>query len=823
MVVDEKYHTEIGKLVQDGVISDRIVLDGKEYMQAVYNGKLVFNRALYHLEIPDFVISMPAAAFSLKAFLEGGSYKKDFGSTALVAVEFTVEPETIAPNETELTRAGDYTVTQERSGLTLKGSWAQEADKILAYSIKDAKISGVQYMQALASGDVFLDLVANYSGKKIPIWASGKEGKEEDWGGTTSNFLSLTGRSLVSGATFDFNTGEVYAPYLGTTPTSFRAIAEVTYVKIQTEAGELEWSGTAYAYQEANEKYTYSSVYDVSSDVPQSGGTINSEASILTIYISSWYREYQKWTSGADGGSTSSEHTVFITATEGTLSKTSASGSDTVTLSVGQNNTGSSRKISIRVYSTTAGYDKTFTVTQEAFVDVEYWASPELDGSLTSIVIPASGSGVAVRVPIIQNYYKNGQIIETYKATVNATAVTGSSVNGTGTSFSGGLISASSMGTTSYPSGRAVYYLATVTVTGKDGKSYKLTLPSTVEVRQAENIKTTTYGDYVLSVSANPSSGIANTGGTSTITASAQITEKYSWSSGADGGSKLVGSNAFLKTTHGSISPTEITGTNQKATLTLGENLNEFENTATITLYVGNASKTCTVKQNAVSFEFYSNTMAGIGASGGDMVLQLISTRNGKAFPVSLSNVAVSGLSGATVKSVTAISSGDVGAYSVVVSVPANTSTNSRNFTITATQPTSGKTCVWDATQTGVTVAKKKAFFGGSFIFGSDLATGAVNYNLVSVSNSVMSAVGDNYTGGTLSSLRIQLVGANGSVIDYKDFGDVTVQDESTTAITLRSFSNTGGSANVSVQVRYDGAVQQTLGIMMPVLPQSEE
>lgn len=375
-----------------------------------------------------------------------------------------------------------------------------------------------------------------------------------------------------------------------------------------------------------------------------------------------------------------------------------------------------------------------------------------------------------------------------------------------------GKVYAPSLGTTLSDS-RAVAQITSLSIKAVDGSTLSWT--GTVTVYQAANAVTkTTYGAYTLTLSASAATVVA-LGGTVTLSVVCSQAATYTYTSGSSKDVTLNGV-AALSTSRGSLSITSVTGSGSSI-LTIPENTGAARS-VTVTAIAGDGTtqKTATVSQAAVAYGFYSNTLGAIGASGGSLALQLISTRNGKDFAVGKSNVAVSGLSGASVSSVTAVSGGDTGEYSVIVDVPANTSTSSRDFTVTATQPTSGLTYVWEVTQSGIAVTKKKAFFAGTFTFGLNLSTGAVNYGFISVSNSVMSAIGEGYTGGTLSSLQFRLVKADGTVLVTKDIGNVTVSDESTSAVSLLSLSNSSGSADVVVQVRYDGSLQQTCGVMIP-------
>jgi hypothetical protein len=119
------------------------------------------------------------------------------------------------------------------------------------------------------------------------------------------------------------------------------------------------------------------------------------------------------------------------------------------------------------------------------------------------------------------------------------------------------------------------------------------------------------YGEWVITVSANPTS-VSSSGGTSTITASAKRT--IYWESGDV--TEETG-NPTLSTNLGSLSSTA-----SPSTLTLGENTSTSSRTATITASYSGKSATCTVTQAGaeptIEYVFtISPWQVNVGASGG--------------------------------------------------------------------------------------------------------------------------------------------------------------------------------------------------------------
>lgn len=173
-----------------------------------------------------------------------------------------------------------------------------------------------------------------------------------------------------------------------------------------------------------------------------------------------------------------------------------------------------------------------------------------------------------------------------------------SSASGTGFSISGTTVSASVNQTTSSRTGK-------VTLTQNESNK-----TATINLSQSAD-SISSYGEWVITVSANPTS-VPNSGGTSTITASAK--RAVHWASGKV--TEETG-NPTLSTNSGSLS-----SASSPSTLTLGENTSTSSRTATIKATHGGKSATCTVTQAGATptttYTFGINPYSVIvGASGG--------------------------------------------------------------------------------------------------------------------------------------------------------------------------------------------------------------
>lgn len=173
-----------------------------------------------------------------------------------------------------------------------------------------------------------------------------------------------------------------------------------------------------------------------------------------------------------------------------------------------------------------------------------------------------------------------------------------SSASGTGFFISGTTVRASVNQTTSSRTGK-------VTLTQNESNK-----SATINLSQSAD-SISSYGEWVITVSANPTS-VSSSGGTSTITASAKRT--VHWASGKV--TEETG-NPTLSTNLGSLS-----SSSSPSTLTLGQNTSTSSRTATIKATHGGKSATCTVTQAGaeptIEYVFSINPrQVEVGSSGG--------------------------------------------------------------------------------------------------------------------------------------------------------------------------------------------------------------
>lgn len=246
-------------------------------------------------------------------------------------------------------------------------------------------------------------------------------------------------------------------------------------------------------------------------------------------------------------------------------------------------------------------------------------------------------------------------------------------ISGTGFSLSGTTVRASANEGTSNRTG-------TVTITQNESNK-----TATISLSQSAD-SVSSYGDWVVTVSANPNS-IGSSGGTSAIAANAK--RNVYWTSG-DVTTEETTSGIQLSTNLGSISGT---------TLTLGENASTSSRTATITATYSGKSATCTVTQAGaeptIEYVFtISPWQVNVGASGGTGDIGFTSYKLVNGNQISL---------GYSIDSSTLPSWASFNKSTSTFTIQSTTSTTGRTAKVYFDQDESGKRDYAELTQTGYT------------------------------------------------------------------------------------------------------------------------
>ena len=287
--------------------------------------------------------------------------------------------------------------------------------------------------------------------------------------------------------------------------------------------------------------------------------------------------------------------------------------------------------------------------------------------STTAGNIPAAGGDKAVTAVLCTYYNDHRDPDKKENVTVSLSGT------GTGFSLSGNQVLAVNNTTTNARS---------ITVKG----SYNgITSDNSLTITQDAGAKQyASWSDWSVTVSANPET-VANTGGTSVITADAARTRAWTWNGvGGSGGTETDRATPSLSAAGSGFS---LSGT----TLTAGNNTTTSERSCTVTATHAGKSATCTVKQPAGTTGYgdwkvnISASPTTIAAAGGTSTLTCSAARD----------VYTNGVKTGT-ETATPVISGSAAGFSLVgktVSAGNNTSTSTRSITYTATHAGKSASC----------------------------------------------------------------------------------------------------------------------------------
>ena len=425
----------------------------------------------------------------------------------------------------------------------------------------------------------------------------------------------------------------------------------------------------------ANSGYFFDGIYEnnVKQNCSSSPYTFNvTKARTLEVRFKANVITYGNWnvsvsaspTTIAAGGGTS---LITTTATRDILTNGVKTGTETgnPTLSVSgsgfslsgktltaSNNIGSARSCTIT--ATHGGVSKTCTVTQSA-VSITY-GSWVVSVSASPTTIAAAGGTSSITTTATRDIFTNGTKTGTDTGTPSLSA------SGSGFSLSGKTLTASN----NTGSARS----CTVTATHSGVSKTCTVTQSAVSI---------TYGSWVVSVSASPTT-IAASGGTSTISASA-VRDVFTngVKTGTDTGTPTLSASGTGFSLSGKI-------------LTAGNNTGSSRS-CTVTATHGGVSKTCTVTQSAgvITYEY--------SFSVSPTFLSFSSKGETKSFTVSSTRIKfINGTSTGTTENVgytSAVSGAGASGFSVSgtsVIASENPTTDFRDATVTFTQTGSGKT-----------------------------------------------------------------------------------------------------------------------------------
>ena len=761
-----------------------------------YNGEFqrVYNRGEYILEVKGFNLEFEAPEQNVIPVM--GSYKRDYnpytgefdieggdvsysGTYTLDGKEYAYENGFVLPaNNGEKPRSGTIKIVQSRSNLSFECTYEQAARQLLGYIFNRINSVSVSYDEIGSDGGTSIP----YIRVSVLLTKQYTDESTEDYSVSYRGAVTYAAGESY-GATINEDTGVVSIGENTSGGDTNRVVFNVKYLKgtvtiplldEKDQVKEWNWNGSYTVEQQPKfEDYPIidSINYNPSVDIPETMPATDE-------YVRIFYRSQKeiKYHMASNPSNILTEYvdeTLYV-AVNGVVSATTLKdGYGGEDIYVGKNSNTTDRTITLRIYNSDRDYDKTFSLLQYAADVLEYWTKPVLNGRVYVEDIGADGRSSVILVPIRQEKYRYNEVdqrdefVTDYEDSVVAVAIGGNAAPNVGYSFADGEVSADSMGTTVYTDGRLVFTMNSVTVDGIDYSGVTLNLGYTVEIRQAANIRHDEFVDYVLSVSAYPTRGISNLGGTSTISYSAQGRRAVWYDSAPDDVSYNDGYvSASLSASEGTIA-SNVYGEGS-TTLTLGENW-RGEKDVVVTLSADWASASCSVTQDSVVYDLYGVEDVECNGTETLVYVRFVSKRNGRLYEPRFSVDTTK----ARVDSITQ----DASAYIVGVVVFHNNTGSARDIAVTATQArwNEDTTASVIITQAAAAVPSlPKAGVSLDYCMYDDASHSTVSYALRFSAKST-----SQYNGGTLEGVSIQFrdaAGASGNMIDSpRNLGDLTI------------------------------------------------
>ena len=354
--------------------------------------------------------------------------------------------------------------------------------------------------------------------------------------------------------------------------------------------------------------------------------------------------------------------------------------SEILEMTIPENKTESSRGFNYIWTQDESNKKQNYTVTQAA--GVKTYGTPTVYlGNIADI--PASGGTAATPTYTYSQLWGwNGKTNDGGTISSGASVVWSENISG------------SNLGTTAKARTKLGSRTLTVTLNGKSGSA-------SIDVYQAENkITNTTQGEWVVSISANPST-FTEQGGTSQISASARASRTNHWSSGATNAASDATGTPTLSI------PTASTGFSLSGTtLTVAENTTANQRSVVVRATMDTVYKEVTVTQSAylvewrytlttstptLNFDALGTTKSGTISSYREKYI------NGSLVEGSHEGVNIQVKStSAEIQSATA---------AVAITLKENTTTQARTGTVVYEQVGSGKTVTITCSQAAGTVA----------------------------------------------------------------------------------------------------------------------
>ena len=587
-----KYATDVKKLRFNGLL-DRAFFGesvAKEAWRMIYNNEVVFNRAFFELWSKN-TIELEAEGTREKPLykvLDVVSRKKDYDGL-ITEVVFEGADEVIEPNTTDKEKSGTFTIRQRYSNLEIVGTWTQKKDEVKEIEYQYIDSVDVDYDGELPATLSLVNprITIYYVVKK---YYSSNEIKTET---LKTNGVVTYAKGKVqnsSGAYIDTSNGDVYSINLGKNPSPYQEAYVVNEMsgtfqvtdKNGTQTHDWEWSGNKFIYQESNSvRNNGDGYYDIFSAIDGYKDRIGGEATEVGINVYAWYAQPKIWTSGYQETDYSKTYANLSTDV-GTIYPTTVYGDEQAIVSIPQNGN-TERVIHVNVYNSSANYDKTHTITQDAYVANASWSKPTINGSI-EFEIPASGNPVLFIVPVKQIKTLDGKS-NTFEWDAPVVKAVGHAVESSNASFSEGYLSCDSLGKTWFEYGREAFYAERIWVIGKDGEEHEVELDSYIVVRQAQNVRVEDDRSYDISTKFDFDERTID-GDASILyveVLSTSIYVNYTWSSG-EPDSETLNTSVFLTANVGQLS-TSAEAARNRVSWSIPRNTGSSQRTLTLRVY----------------------------------------------------------------------------------------------------------------------------------------------------------------------------------------------------------------------------------------------
>ena len=395
-------------------------------------------------------------------------------------IEFS--PSSITANTSTSSRTQNVVITQKKTGKSITVT-ATQAGNVQTTVYQNFRITGLEYSDVPAKGGYVYPTVY-YSYDKVIQNSNGLAGTTTTMTGTTSS-CTVTSYSTSSSYIGSVNTsnGSVYASSLYTTQKSRTSIALIYSISIsvyiQGEYRVMTYSPSKYVYQQANTKTQTSSGYEL--DFYSSNNNMDAVGGSVTLYVTPYYVTYYQWTSGSDGGSSSSvssSTTVSLqrTSGNGSLSRTSVTGNSTVTYTMYSNSDDTKGITHTIKASINSSIYRTVTITQSKGEYEFYFEDPGY--------IPYSGG--TYNIELISRL--NGKFMEIIEDTVEISEGVINSVNYRENSETYRI-------TVTFPSNSSTSSIKTYTLTAQQYNTGKTT---SITIEQAKKVTSNVTGSVSI-------------------------------------------------------------------------------------------------------------------------------------------------------------------------------------------------------------------------------------------------------------------------------------------------------------------------------------